>query len=135
MAYTEATTVANPNGAYSGAVAALAVGNYVRAIATRTGFVRVYDPTLGGTVAASKTSLPQVSAITAKSQFDDAAPWYAQGGGTTNGSGNAGVDVGTAQVGEVIVQLAVPVTDTVDAASVQTFAVDAAALIVISTGT
>lgn len=133
MSYTEATAVANPNGANG--IAALAVNNYVRAIATRTGFVRVYDPTLGGTVAASKTNLPQVSAITAHTQFDDARPWYAAGGGTTNGSGNAGLDGGTAQVGLIDIQFTVPAADTVNAASVQTCHVDAGALFIISTGT
>lgn len=113
MTYAEATV----------APASLTATQLVRAVASRTGFVRVYDPTLGGTVAASSANLPSVSAVTIHSQHDDAAPWYSDPS-----------DSNAAKVGEIVVQLTPSAADVVNASSVQTFAVDASAVIVVATG-
>jgi hypothetical protein len=112
----------------------LTVGQKLVAVANRTGFVRVYDATLGGSVASSSENLPLVNVVTKHQQFDDAAPWYAQGGGKTDGTGPGTIDSGTAQTGLVDVTLIVAASDTVNAASVQTFHTDSAALAVVATG-
>lgn len=138
MTYSETTYVADPNGAAavsnSGALVPWAnlpqnggtipANLYVRAIATRTGFVRVYDPTLGGTVTASKVNLPLVSNVIARAQHDDAAPWYSD----PNDSNNP-------KIGMVEVYFTVPSADAVDAASVQTVKVDASAIFIVANGT
>lgn len=121
----------------------LTIFQQIRAIAGRTGFVRVYDPTLG-TVAASYSTawnsaahsynLPAVNTVTMHAQYDDAAPWYGQGGGTTAGAYSGSPDGGTPQVGEIDVTLTVASGDTVNAASVQTFHGDANTLVVVATG-
>jgi len=110
------------------AVSALTPGQLVRSVSTRTGFVRVYDPTLGGTATRSSANLPSVIAVTPKSQYDDAAPWYSQGT-LTNGA-----DTGTAKAGAVFIQLAPAAADVANASSVQSFWVDPSAVIVTSVG-
>ena len=118
MAYAETTTTAG----------ALSSGQFIRAVASRTGFVRVYDPTLGAGGApqsGDSANLPEVTSVTLKQASDDAAPWY--GAGHTGGSAGP-------YTGEVIVQLAVAAADTVNAASVQTFGCDTAAVVIVATG-
>jgi len=105
-------------------VAQLAVNDLVLVIASKTGFVRVYDPTLGGTVSQSSANLPAVTAVTLKQASDDAAPWYGAGHG-----GSAGP-----YTGEVQVALAVPAADTVNAASVQNFSLEGSAFVAVATG-
>lgn len=108
----------------------------IKAIASKTGFVRVYDETLNGTVTAASANLPQVTGaqIVARGQYDDARPWYRQGGGVTNGAAWNTVDQGNPQWGMVEFRPTIPAADTVNAASVPTFKVDANALIVLATG-
>jgi hypothetical protein len=122
----------------------LTVGQQVRAIANRTGFVRVYDPTLGAVnalpystawlAAAYSYNLPQITSLITATQFDDAAPWYAQGGTPPTSGVWGAADSGSAQVGAIKVIMTVPAADVVNAASVQTFMVDPATLVIVATG-
>lgn len=112
----------------------------VKAFASKTGFVRVYDETLGGSSVANSANLPQLSglgSVVAHVQYDDAAPWYKQGGAPAdNGAWSEAPDaVGTPQVGMVEFHPVVPAADAVTAASVQTFKVDAGTIVVLGTGT
>jgi hypothetical protein len=106
-------------------VGALTANQKLLAVASRTGFVRVYDPTLGGTVSAASANLPNVATVTLKQALDDAAPWY--GAGHTGGSNGP-------YTGEVQVALTVPAVDVVNAPSVQNFATDGNAIAVVATG-
>jgi len=103
-------------------VGALAANDRVRAVASKTGFVRVYDPGLG-TSTRNATNLPLVAVVTAALQHDDAAPWYTEG-----------VTPGAGQKGAVRIQLTVAAADTGDASSVQTFTVESGALAIKSVG-
>jgi hypothetical protein len=69
--------------------AGLTVGQtyQVRLIASPTGFVRIYDPTLGGTVAAGSVNLPTLTAVYQVTQeTQQAVPGYPSSG-FTNGVG------------------------------------------------
>jgi hypothetical protein len=108
-------------------VDALSVGDLVRVVAARTGFVRVYDPTLGVPAAVKNSAnLPAVATVTLHQASDDAAPWY--GAGHTGGSNGP-------YTGTVDVTLTVPAADVVNAASIQTFKVEGQAVVVVATGT
>lgn len=106
----------------------------VRAIASRTGFVRVFDNTLGGTSAAASANLPLLSVVATNSVagavsgpviYDDARPWYRDGALFGND--------GTALVGTYKVQV-VPVAGSPDASSVQIATLAPGDLIVLATG-
>jgi len=120
MTYAETVTTAG----------AVTTGQKVRAIATRTGFVRVYDPTLGGTVAAGSANLPNVFAVSTNSvagdisgpaDYNDAAPWYSD------------PSAGTPIYGTIRLHL-VPVAGSPDASSVQVATVEPSAVVVVATG-
>lgn len=122
----------------------------IKAIASKTGFVRVYDETLNGTVTTGTLSanLPQISnlgQIVAHGQYDDAAPWYSQGGGVNPATGayypadwgsnpTASPTPFVPRWGMIEFRPTIPAADTVNSASVPTFKVDANALIVLATG-
>lgn len=119
----------------------------IRALASKTGFVRLYDPQLGNPTATALTAnLPQLAgpaSIVAHGQYDDAAPWYAQGGvlNTTTGvygppdvKSGGGAYTNGPQWGMIEIKPTVPAADTVNAASVQTFKGDANTLVVLATG-
>lgn len=138
MAYTEVSTTLGALAANISTILSGASGNVIgiRTVASRTGFVRVYDPTLGGTASSNATNLPQItsaSQILAHTQYDDAAPWYSQGGGVTNGGAPGALDQGSPRQGMIEVYPAVPAVDAVDAPSVQTFKQDAGTVIVYAT--
>lgn len=123
-----------------------ASGVGIRSIASRTGFVRVYDPTANNASAATTANLPQLqlASIVAHGQYDDARPWYRQGGvvGATTGTlqGVTGQDVwGALDQGQPVWgMIEIRPTwssanlDTVDTASVQTFKGDALTQIVLT---
>lgn len=115
----------------------------IRSLSSRTGFVRVYDPTLGAgnpAANANAANLPQISSsaqIKAYTQYDDAAPWYKQGGApASNGAWSEAPDAaGSPQQGMIAIFPQVPAVDVANAASVQTYKSDADTLVVIATGT
>lgn len=127
MAYAEAVKAAS----------AVSVNDKVRAVATRTGFVRVYDPTLG-TATKNSANLPNVSVIATNSvagdvsgpaNYDDAAPWYASNTDTKLPTGTQAAIVGTYRFHLT------PVASSPDASSVQVITVEPAAVVVVATGT
>jgi hypothetical protein len=110
---------------------------YVRALISRTGFVRVYDPSLSGSVSGSSlvaSNLPLVTGIIVHGQYDDAAPWYNQGS-SADLAEEIPADVLNStllpQVGMVELFLTVPAVDTVNSASVQTFKSDASTIVIL----
>jgi hypothetical protein len=107
----------------------------IRSIASRTGFVRVYDPTLGGTKSAATANLPQLTgpgSVLAHTAYDDAAPWYAVGSPSNLAGELTTPPTTVSQQGMIEVFPKVPAVDVVNAASVPTFKSDALTQIVLT---
>lgn len=123
-------SVAPASGTAGVTISGLNYGTKVRAIATRTGFVRVYDPTLNGTTAANSANLPTVLAcatnsvagdVSGPANYDDAAPWYSDKTDTYPLTGTYRLHLQ-------------PVSGSPDASSVQVATVEASAVLITATG-
>lgn len=112
MAYAESVKKAN----------AVAVNDLIRAYVSADGHGKVFDPTLGGTVAAASANLPKVTSIDAIS-VDEQLVLPAS---ATNTDTNTG--------GPVRLHLTVAAADIVEAASVQNPWLEGGAVVVVATG-